>query len=109
MEKNGKTYIHLLNTSGEHRAARVKAFDEILPIYNVSIMYKVDKMPSQVTLLSENKALSYTYEAGMLKVQVEKIEIHSAIEIVFKKIIEQGNIKRTSFSVFFLRELSMLL
>ena len=83
MEKNGKTYIHLLNASGEHRAARVKTFDEILPIYHVTATYKTEKQPKSVRLLPENIPLAYSYENGVLSVSVEKVEIHSAIEIEF--------------------------
>ena len=81
MEKNGKTYIHLLNTAGEHRAARVKVFDEILSICNVSVVYKLENKPTNVTLVPENIPLTYEYENGELKVNVNKVEIHSAIEI----------------------------
>ena len=83
MEKNGKTYIHLLNTAGEHRAARVKVFDEILPMYNISVEYKLAKVPTKVKLLPENIPLLFEYDKGVLKVAVDKVEIHSAIEIDF--------------------------
>ena len=83
MEKDEKIYIHLLNASGEHRAARVKVFDELLPIYGVAVSYRTKKEPTSVKLVPENIPLSYRYEEGVLKVNIEKIDIHTAIEISF--------------------------
>ena len=60
--------------------ARVKVFDEI---YNVSVVYKLQNKPTNVTLVPENIPLTYEYENGELKVNVNKVEIHSAIEITF--------------------------
>ena len=81
MSKNGKTYIHLLNTHGEHRTLGIQTYDEIPSIYNVCIEYKTDKRPETVRLLPENIALPFTYENGVVKTVVEKLEIHSAIEL----------------------------
>ncbi len=81
-QNNGKTYIHLLNTAGEHRANLVKSFDEIPPIYDISVEYKTDKKPKNLILLPENKPLDFVYENGVIKTKVNKIEIHSAIEII---------------------------
>lgn len=82
MEKDGKMYIHLLNTAGEHRAQRVKTFDEIPPLYDITVEYKTDKNPTSVRLLLENIELPFEYKNGAIKVNVKKLAIHSAIEIV---------------------------
>ena len=80
---NDKTYIQLLNAGGEHRASLVKAFDEIPPLYHIEVEYKCKKQPKFVRLLPENINLPFTYSNKTLKTFVEKIEIHSAIEITF--------------------------
>lgn len=81
MQKDGKTYIHLINMAGEHRDESAKVFDEIPLIYNINVEYKCDKPPLRVTLLPENKTLNYTYEKGIIKFKVDELKIHSAAEI----------------------------
>ena len=82
MQKSNKTYIHLLNTAGEHRAARVKTFDEIPPIHNVTVVYKTGKRPQSVRLLPENIVLPFDFVDKTLKIFIDSVKIHSAIEIV---------------------------
>lgn len=82
MSKAGKTYIHLLNTAGEHRARRVKTFDEIPCLYDITVVYKMDKAPKSVRVLPENIELPFEYSNGKIKIEVKKLKIHSAIEIV---------------------------
>jgi hypothetical protein len=83
-KKDGREYIHLVNTAGETRAERVKTCDDIPPLYNIKIEYKCGQKPKTVTLLPENKPLRFTYneKAGKLKFTVKRIEIHSAVEVV---------------------------
>ncbi len=81
MQNNGKHYVHLLNTAGEHRAESVKTFDEIPPVYNISVSYKIDEKPKSVRLLPAGIPLDFEYENGCLKCKVEKVDIHAAIEI----------------------------
>ena len=93
MEKNGKTYLHLLNTAGEHRSAirengsvypaKTKNFDEIPPVGPIAVEWRVDREPVSLCLLPEGKKLPFRYENGVLKTTVDRIEIHSAIEITF--------------------------
>ena len=52
-------------------------------MYNISVEYKLAKVPTKVKLLPENIPLLFEYDKGVLKVAVDKVEIHSAIEIDF--------------------------
>ena len=83
MQKDGKEYIHLVNTAGEHRADRVKTFGEIPPLCNIKIEYECGYLPSSVILLPENKPVRFSYnpKTHKLKLTVKKLEIHSAIEV----------------------------
>jgi hypothetical protein len=81
MEKEGKTYIHLINMAGEQRDDNAKVFDEIPPLCNIKVEYKCDKPPVSVTLMPQNKKLKYTYVKGILKFKINKLKIHSAVEL----------------------------
>lgn len=85
MKKNGREYIHLVNTAGESRSDKVKTFDEIPPLYNIKVEYKCGRRPKNVTLLPENKPLTFSYneKTGKIKFTVKKLEIHSAVEIIY--------------------------
>lgn len=82
MSKDGKMYIHLLNTAGEHRAQKVKTFDEIPPLCDITIECKMDKEPTSVRILPENVELPFEYTNGKIKLALKKLEIHSTIEII---------------------------
>lgn len=84
MTKNGREYIHLTNTAGEHRAAKVKTFSEIPPLYDICVSYCCPH-PKKVTLLPENKEVDFKYSDGILSFLVNKLEIHTAAEIIYGK------------------------
>lgn len=81
MQKEGAEYIHLLNTAGPHRSVSVKTFAEIPPLYNIKISYRRTSKPGSAVLYPEGKPLAFTYEDGEVNMEVEKLEIHSIIEI----------------------------
>ena len=91
MEKDGKTYLHLLNTAGEHRAeknakraeGKTKTFDEIPPVGPIAVEYRLGRKPVSARLLPKNEQLPFTYENGLLKLTVDRVAIHEAIEISF--------------------------
>ena len=72
---------HLCNTSGQHHDASVKTFDEILPLCDLSVSYRTDRRPKAVTLMPGGEALPFTYENGVLRTKVARVDVHAAIEI----------------------------
>lgn len=88
-EKAGHHFIHLVNTNGESRSAFNECFEEITPIYDFNVEYCVDRQPVSVRNLPSGEDLPFTYEKGILKVRIPKIEIHRCLEVSFQT--EQTN------------------
>jgi len=83
MEKDGKRMINLLNTAGEHGDIRIRTFDVIPSIADVEVLLELAETPVSVTLQPENIQPEYSYADGLLRVKIEKLEIHSVIVIEF--------------------------
>ncbi|MBR3864228.1 MAG: hypothetical protein IKJ19_03815 [Clostridia bacterium] len=81
-EKNGREFINLINLGIGKVAGEVKTYDESLPIHNLKVEYLRDKKPSKVILLPENKELEFSYNNGRVCFEIEKLDIHSIIEII---------------------------
>lgn len=80
-EKDGKTYVHLINTGGEHRAEGVRNFDELPPLYNLSVRLALGRKPDKVTMQPENAELPVTYAADAAVVTVPRLDVYSILVI----------------------------
>ena len=78
-QKDGKTLINLINTAGIYAEERVRTCDEIPSLYGLKIGIRRDAAPKIVRSYPENADLPYTYEAGVLMVDVERLDIHTVI------------------------------
>ena len=81
-EKNGREFINLINLGVGKIAGEVKTFDESLPIHDLKVEYLRDKKPSKVILLPENKELEFSYNNGRVCFEIQKLDIHSIVEII---------------------------
>lgn len=77
--KNNKLMVNVLNLAGPHKTAA--AFDEIPPLGPLEVRVKYPKRPVKVTLQPENKTLPYEYKNGQIVFTLNKLDIHSIIEI----------------------------
>jgi hypothetical protein len=80
--KNGKTYVHLINTSGPHDNPNVLVYDEVPALPNITVNIRATTAPKKVTLQPENQILKYKYNNGNISITVPSIEIHSILEII---------------------------
>lgn len=80
-EKKGKKYIHLINTSGAHNNPNVAVYDEVLPVPNVSIQFKMNKTPQKVLLQPGNKEIAYEFKNQILQLNLPKVDLYTIIEI----------------------------
>lgn len=81
-KNNGNTLIHLINSSGEHFNRNVMAYEELLPLGNLTVSYKTDKRPLIVTLQPSGKKLKYKKAGDRFEFVVPPVEVHTIIEIV---------------------------
>ena len=77
--KNDKLMVNLLNLAGPHKSAA--AFDEVPPLGPLKVSVKYPKRPGKVTLQPEGKPLAYEYKNGQIGFTLEKLDIHSIIEV----------------------------
>jgi hypothetical protein len=63
-------------------ASEVKSFNESLPIFNLQVEYLTSKIPQKVVQFPENKEIPFNYENGRVCFTLEKLDIHSIVEMV---------------------------
>jgi hypothetical protein len=79
--KDGKLYVHLINTSGPHDNPTVMVYDEVTPLNNLNVSVRLAKAPRSVRLQPGNAKLPFTYKNGAISVRVPELKIHRIIEI----------------------------
>ena len=80
-EKDGKTYVHLVNLLGEHRAQTVKTFERIPAATDIQVELTWERKPKYVKLQPENQELSYKQTQNGIRIMVPKVELYTIIEI----------------------------
>ena len=80
-KKNGKLYVHLINTNGPHDNPTVMVYEEVAPLANIDVSVRWTKTPKSVRLQPGNTKLPYTYKNGNVLVRVPELKVHSMIEI----------------------------
>ena len=83
MEKDGKWMINLLNTAGEHGDIRIRTFDVIPSINDFEVLLELAQKPASVTLQPENIQPEYSYADSLLRITVDRLDIHCVIVIDF--------------------------
>lgn len=78
-----KELINLINAGGEHANPKIFTYDELAPLQNLEVVINTDKKPKSVKLQPENQTLNFTYNKGLVKVKVPKVEIHSIVELEY--------------------------
>lgn len=80
-QKQGTTYLNLINMAGNHANKAIHASDEIPPLFNLKVTVKSPLRPKQVMLQPENKPLPFAYKNGEITFTISKIDIHSIVAI----------------------------
>lgn len=78
---NGRLYVNLINTAGEHTNQSAIGYDEIPPLYNVGISVLSDTKPRNVRLQPEGTPLEFRYDKGQVSFSLPVLELYSLIEI----------------------------
>lgn len=81
MQKDGRTYVHIVNLLGEHRSERVKTFDSIPPVKDVTVRLRADEKPKSVKIQPQNEPVAFTFDNGVVTVKVDEVKIHDILEI----------------------------
>lgn len=80
-KKNGRIYLHLINTGGEHSNPNVLVYDEIAPVENVEVILQLGKQPKSITLQPGNRKISFTYKEGRTNIRIPEVKLYDILEI----------------------------
>ncbi|MEZ4900450.1 MAG: hypothetical protein R2822_01085 [Spirosomataceae bacterium] len=80
-QKQKNILINLINMSGNHANKAIHASDEIPPLYNIHLSVRLPQKPKSIVLQPENKPLPFAYKNGEAIFFINKLAIHSIIEI----------------------------
>ena len=81
LSKDGKIMIQLVNTGGSHSDETCATDDYIPPVLNIELSIELSKAPLSLVLQPEGKKLPFKYNDGRAYVSVERVDIHSIIEV----------------------------
>ncbi|MCU0449558.1 MAG: alpha-L-fucosidase [Bernardetiaceae bacterium] len=80
--KNGRAYVHLLNTGGQHHDRNVYSYDELPPTPPLTVSILANEKPQQIIQQPENRPLEFTWENGRATVKVPPVAVHVILEVV---------------------------
>ena len=80
-EKDGQRRVNLLNLAGAHADTKVRSFDEIPPLCDLTVTLATEKTPSKVTMEPEGEKLKFYHTGGLLHISVPKLDIHAVITV----------------------------
>ena len=84
LEKDGKLMIQLVNAGGTHADSSVASDDYIPPVLDVTLSLGLDKKPKKLILQPDGKELEFAKSGdGRIVANVDRIDIHSVIEVVY--------------------------
>ena len=78
-EKNGRTYINLINIAGEHTNKAAIGYDQVPALSNLKI--SIQGKHEKIRLQPEGMDLPVQFVNGKTIVTVPKVDIHSILEI----------------------------
>ena len=81
MRQGEATVVNLLNTAGPHADPTIRVFDEIPSVGPLTVRLACDSQPASVTLEPAGDEPQWTYSAGVVEVQIDSLEIHTAVVV----------------------------
>lgn len=83
LEDEDSLYVNLVNNNGSSDITNPVVFDYIAPACDVTVNIKSAVKPKAVIMQPNGKKLKYKYESGVITLTVDKLEIHSIIQIKY--------------------------
>jgi hypothetical protein len=81
-QRPGQMIVHLLNTASTNPLSPVNPYvEDIAPVIHINLRTKCLHRPASVTLVPENKGMTWKWSKEILSVTVDKLYIHSAVVI----------------------------
>ena len=82
LEKDGRLMLQLLNANGHHGNPVCVTEDFISPVLDIRLSVELDAAPARLVLQPEGRELPFEYKNGRAHVALDRLDIHSVIEVV---------------------------
>ncbi len=80
--KDGRLMLQIINANGNHSNPNYITEDHIPPLLDLKLSVECGKKDTQIILRPEGKRLSAEYKDGRLFFTVDRVDIHSIVEII---------------------------
>ena len=82
LNKDNKLMVQLVNSNGSHANNDTATDDLIPPVLDIKLSILLDKEPKKFILQPQGKELSFEYKNSRAYVDIDRLDIHSVIEVV---------------------------
>ncbi len=79
--KEGRLYVHLINTHGPHSNPDVMTYDEVDTVCNLKVGIRLPQRPKLIILQPACQTLPFQYRNGMAVVTVDKLPVYDILEV----------------------------
>jgi len=79
---NDRTYVNLINASGDHNSKTSIGYDEVPFLEDLKIEIKTGSQPTKIILQPEGKEIAVDFQKGVSRVVLSHLKIHSILEII---------------------------
>ncbi len=80
VNRQGKrTVVHVLYYPAERRAEKLDLIEDIVPLFNLKVSFKLPQAPDKVYLAPEGAQLTFTYQDGYVIVTLPELHGHAMI------------------------------
>jgi hypothetical protein len=82
-KQKNRTLVHLINHNGERSLNNtIEYTEDIIPVFNIGVKVKLNKLPASVKLMPENQILTWNKAANnSISITVPKLDIYSIVVI----------------------------
>lgn len=79
---NDKTFVNLINTTGDHNSKSAIGYDEVPSLKNLTVEINTGNQPKKIILQPEGRELAVGFSKGVSKVVIPDLYIHSILEVI---------------------------
>lgn len=81
LKKDGRLMLQLVNSNGNHTNPTMVTEDIIPPALDIKLSVKTHSKPEALILQPENRHLDFEYRDGRVYFTVDRVDIHSIVEV----------------------------
>jgi hypothetical protein len=74
--------VHLLHYVPQRRGKNLDVVEDVLPLHDVTLAVRSDRLPSAVNLVPQCRALEWTYADGYVHFTLPRIDGYQIVQIL---------------------------